>query len=50
MIGAGLFAFILGVLVGRPKRIKKINGDIFDNNFEKRNHGTLSDHDKDYIN
>jgi len=50
MIGVGVFAFISGVIVGRPKRIKKVIGDTFDNNFEKRNHGTLSDHDKDYIN
>ncbi len=46
----GLVAFILGLLVGRPKRVKKLGGDLADIVLEKRNPGTLSDEDKEYIN
>ncbi|MCO5948715.1 hypothetical protein [Mucilaginibacter flavidus] len=45
-----IIAFILGVLVGRPKRVKKLGGDYTDNNSDKSAPGTLSDDDKDYIN
>jgi len=43
-------SFVLGVLVGRPKRIKKLGSDYTDNNFDKTSSGTLTDDDKDYIN
>lgn len=43
-------AFILGILVGRPKRVKRLGGDFTDNNFDKDDHNTLSDEDKEYIN
>ena len=42
-------AFILGVLVGRPKRVKRLGGEPIDNNLNKQETGTLSDEDKDYI-
>jgi len=45
-----IISFVLGVLVGRPKRIKKLGGDYTDNNPDKSTPGTLSDDDKDYIN
>jgi len=43
-------AFILGILVGRPKRVKRLGGDFTDNNLDKDDHNTLSDEDKEYIN
>jgi uncharacterized integral membrane protein len=43
-------SFVLGVLVGRPKRVKRLGGDYADPNFDKGNSNTLSDEDKDYIN
>jgi uncharacterized integral membrane protein len=39
-------SFVLGVLVGRPKRVKRLGGDYTD----KGNSNTLSDEDKEYIN
>jgi uncharacterized integral membrane protein len=41
--------FILGVLVGRPRRVKRLGGDSSDANLEKGKPGTLSDNDKEYI-
>ena len=46
----GAISFVLGVLVGRPKRVKKLGGDYTDNNFDQGTSNTLSDDDKDYIN
>jgi uncharacterized integral membrane protein len=46
----GLVAFILGLLVGRPKRVKKLGGDLTDIDLEKGKTDTLSDEDKEYIN
>jgi len=43
-------SFVLGVLVGRPKRVKRLGGDYTDPNFDKGKSGTLSDDDKEYIN
>lgn len=43
-------SFVLGVLVGRPKRIKRLGGDFTDGNIDKGNSNTLSDEDKEYIN
>lgn len=45
-----VIAFVLGVLVGRPKRIKRLGGDLTDIDLEKGNHDTLSDEDREYIN
>jgi uncharacterized integral membrane protein len=42
-------AFILGVLIGRPKRVKRLGGDSTNSDSDKENSGTLSDEDKDYI-
>ncbi|SHN29037.1 LapA family protein [Mucilaginibacter sp. OK098] len=43
-------SFVLGVLVGRPKRVKRLGGDYTDPNLDKGNPNTLSDEDKEYIN
>lgn len=45
-----LIAFVLGWLVGRPKRITRLGGEAGDNNTDKTSPGTLSDEDKEYIN
>jgi uncharacterized integral membrane protein len=45
-----VIAFILGVLVGRPKRIKRLGGESTDIHLEKDETNTLSDEDKQYIN
>jgi len=50
LIFVAAISFVLGVLVGRPKRVKKLGGDYTDNNLDKTNSNTLSDDDKDYIN
>ena len=43
-------SFILGVLVGRPKKIRKLGGDTTEDNYDKGTSNTLSEDDKDYIN
>ena len=43
-----VFAFILGVLVGRPKR--RFGNENLDNRFGKGSSDTLSEEDRDYIN
>ncbi len=43
-------AFVLGFLVGRPKRIKKLSDNYISDDLDKSNPKTLSDDDKDYIN
>ncbi|WP_428330682.1 hypothetical protein [Mucilaginibacter sp.] len=45
-----IVAFIIGVLVGRPKKIKRLGGDFTDSNTDTPNSSTLSDEDKEYIN
>ncbi|MDB4918100.1 LapA family protein [Mucilaginibacter sp.] len=45
-----VISFVLGVLVGRPKRVKRLGGDFSDGNYDKGNPNTLSDEDKEYIN
>jgi uncharacterized integral membrane protein len=45
-----IVAFILGVLVGRPKRVKRLGGDFTENDLNKNAPNTLSNEDKDYIN
>jgi uncharacterized integral membrane protein len=42
-------AFILGVLVGRPKKVKKPGGEYDEHDQERNGHATLSNEDKDYI-
>ncbi len=43
-------SFILGVLVGRPKRVKRLGDDFTGISSGKTNSDTLSDEDKEYIN
>ena len=43
-------AFVLGYLVGRPKRIKRLGGEFSDTDLEKGESNTLSDEDREYIN
>lgn len=45
-----VIAFILGVLVGRPKTVRRLGGEFPNNELENGTAGTLSDEDKDYIN
>jgi uncharacterized integral membrane protein len=49
LLAVAVVAFILGVLVGRPKRVKRLGGDYTDENIEHTNPNTLSDEDRDYI-
>jgi uncharacterized integral membrane protein len=42
--------FVLGYLVGRPKRIRRLGGDATESGLEKGALNTLSDEDKEYIN
>jgi uncharacterized integral membrane protein len=49
MLVVGIVAFILGWLVGRPKRVIKLAGDDTETGSEKNKPGTLSDEDRDYI-
>ncbi len=43
-------AFILGILAGRPNRVKRLSEDYTDDEFNRRSPDTLSDEDRDYIN
>jgi uncharacterized integral membrane protein len=45
-----VIAFILGYLVGRPKRIPRLGGDYTETHGDKNEPNTLSDEDKEYIN
>lgn len=47
MAGTG---FVLGYLVGRPKKIRRLGGDFNEGDPERREHDTLSSEDKEYIN
>jgi uncharacterized integral membrane protein len=49
LILVSAIAFVLGVLVGRPKTVRRLGGDVPNNDMEKETPGTLSDEDKDYI-
>jgi len=42
-------AFILGVLVGRPKKVKTLGGGFNDGDYDGNEPDTLSDEDRDYI-
>jgi uncharacterized integral membrane protein len=50
MTAVGVVAFILGVLVGRPSRVKKLGGTYIEGEHQRDDPNTLSDEDKDYIN
>lgn len=50
MIGVSVISFILGVLVGRRKSIKRFDDEDLDNHRGNDNTNTLSDEDRDYIN
>ncbi len=50
MVAVGVVAFILGVLVGRPSRVKKLGGTYIEGEHQREDSNTLSDEDKEYIN
>ncbi len=50
MVAVGVVAFILGFLVGRPSRVKKLGGTFIEGEHQRENPNTLSDEDKEYIN
>lgn len=49
MVIVAVIAFILGILVGRPGKIKKLGADYIEGEHERDKPGTLSDEDRDYI-
>lgn len=49
LTAVSVVAFILGVLVGRPKKVRSISGDFADDNYNHDKTDTLSDEDRDYI-
>jgi uncharacterized integral membrane protein len=49
LVIVAVVAFILGWLVGRPNKVKRLGGDYPDENTEQPNPNTLSDEDRDYI-
>jgi uncharacterized membrane protein YciS (DUF1049 family) len=49
LVIVAVVAFILGWLVGRPNKVKRLGGDYPDENTEQTNPNTLSDEDRDYI-
>ena len=50
MTAVAVVAFILGLLVGRPSRVKRLGRDFTNNDIDKTNSSTLSDDDREYIN
>ena len=50
LLVVAVIAFILGVLVGRPKRVRLLGGDLPEADLERGRTNTLSDEDKEYIN
>ena len=50
MTAFSVIAFILGLLVGRPSRVKRLGIDFTNNDIDKTNPNTLSNEDRDYIN
>ena len=50
MLLVAVVAFVIGVLVGRPNKVKRLGGDSPDESTEKTNPNTLSDEDREYIN
>ncbi len=49
MAGVGIIGFILGYLMGRPTKVKRLGADFTNSDIDKINPNTLSDEDKDYI-
>jgi len=49
MLAVAVIAFILGVLVGRPNKVKRLGSEHEYDDHEKKNSNTLSDEDRDYI-
>ncbi len=49
LISFTLIGFILGLLAGRPKRIKKLSNDAPAELSSAKNINTLSDEDRNYI-
>ncbi len=49
LAGFGAVAFVLGVLVGRPKKARSIADDDEDDDYTNNKPDTLSDEDRDYI-
>jgi len=45
-----IIAFVLGILVGRPKRVRRLGGDYMVEDPNQKEPGTLSDEDREYIN
>ncbi|HWZ02824.1 MAG TPA: hypothetical protein VNX40_04380 [Mucilaginibacter sp.] len=50
MLLVAIVAFILGWLVGRPKRVIRLGGDTDGHNPDDDEPGTLSKEDREYIN
>jgi uncharacterized integral membrane protein len=50
LLFVAVISFVLGVLVGRPKKVKRLGGDFTDPDLNEGNSNTLSDDDKEYIN
>lgn len=49
MAGTTIVGFILGYLVGRPKRARNIAPEYYEEESQKENPNTLSDEDREYI-
>jgi uncharacterized integral membrane protein len=50
MTAVSVTAFILGILVGRPSRVKRLGGTFIEGEHQREDPNTLSDEDKEYIN
>jgi len=50
LLFVAIIAFVLGYLVGRPKRKFNLGENAKDPNHDQKHPGTLSDEDRDYIN
>ncbi|RVT98093.1 hypothetical protein EOD41_18580 [Mucilaginibacter limnophilus] len=49
LAGIAVAAFTLGVIVGRPKKVKYDIEQFHDSQYQKEKPDTLSDEDRDYI-
>lgn len=49
MSAVAVVAFILGILVGRPSKVKQLGANYIEGEHERNSPGTLSDEDRDYI-
>lgn len=50
LLFVAIVGFILGYLVGRPKRAIRLGGDHDEHDHDSDKPGTLSDEDREYIN